>query len=103
MATPTTEKLREAISEMDCASQGAFSEIATIAKLALASLETPNAYIDPECIAVVLAALWGKALDAENHINGLASEVGCSYKDQKMILRWDAKSKADAALIGRRV
>ncbi|NMM13592.1 MAG: hypothetical protein HHJ17_08660 [Rhodoferax sp.] len=94
MATPTTNQLRSTITEMDSASQDAFSEIATIAKLALASLETPDAYTNPECMAIVLNAIFDRAMDVENNINAMAEEVGCNYKDQAQRRRMDARSKA---------
>lgn len=85
---------------MDSASQDAFSEIATIAKLALASLETPAAYISPESMAHALTAIWSKALDIENHITCMAEEVDCSYKDEAMGRRMDAQRKAREAVHG---
>jgi hypothetical protein len=94
MTAATPAKLREAITEMDSMAQDAFSEIATIAKLALASLETPEGYSNIEGIARVLNFICGKALDAENYINCTAEGVGCNYKDQAMLRRWDAKRKA---------
>lgn len=94
MATPTTNQLRSTITEMDSLAQGAFSEISTIAKLALASLETPDAYINPGCMAIVLNAIWDRAVDVENSINAMAEEVGCNYKDEAMGRRMDAQRKA---------
>lgn len=99
MATPTTQQLCNAVTEIDTMAQGAFSEIATIAKLALASLETPAAYIDPESMATILKAIWGKAMDAADHINAEAEGVGC--KDPVERRRSDARHKArEAALSG---
>lgn len=94
MAAATPAQLREAITEMDSMAQGAFSEIATVARLALASLETPRGCDDIESIAHVLSFIWGKALDAENCINSTAEGVACNYKDQSMLRRFDAKRKA---------
>lgn len=94
MATPTTNQLREAITEIDSMSQGAFSEIAALAKLALASLETPAAYDDPEGMVYVLSAIREKAKATENLINCAAEDVGCNYKDEAMYRRWAAQSKA---------
>lgn len=96
MSNATPEKLRETITEIDSMSQGAFSEIATIAKLCLASLKTPEGCNDIDSIALVLSAIWGKALDAENYINSMAEGVGCNYKDQESLLRCSAKRKADS-------
>ena len=96
MATATPDQLREVVTEMDSAAQGAFSEISAIAKLALAYLETPGAYSDFEGLARVLTAIWGKATDAENHINSMAEEVACNYKDQAMYRRMHALRQANA-------
>lgn len=97
MATPTTKQLCNAVTEMDSAAQGAFSEIATIAKLTLASLETPEAYTNPESLATVLNAIFDRATDAENSINAMAEDVGCNYKSQSMNRRMDARRKAHEA------
>lgn len=94
MSTPTTDQLCEAVTGMDSMAQGAFSEIAAIAKLALASLETPAAYTNPEVMAYALTAIWNRALDAENCINCIAEGVGCNYKNEAMHLRSAAKRKA---------
>jgi len=102
MTTATPEKLRETITEMDSMSQGAFSEIATIAKLALASLETLEGCNDIDSIARILSAIWGKALDADSYINSMAEGVACHYKDEAMIRRWDARNKADSVTAKRR-
>lgn len=101
MTTATPDQLREAITEIDSMSQGAFSEIATIAKLALASLETPAGCNDIDSIASLLSAIFGKAKDAENYINCMAEGVACNYKDPAMLRRWDAKRKAsELAIVG---
>ena len=94
---PTTKQLCEAVTEMDSASQSAFTEIATIAELALLSLETPEAYVNPECLAIVLKAIRNKALDAENHINSTVEEVECNYKSQSRNRRMDARRQAKKA------
>jgi len=103
MAQPTTNHLREAITEIDSVSQGAFSEISTIAKLALESLETPTGAANPERMAYVLKVIWGKAIEAENYINCVAEGVACNYKDQAQRRRWDAQRKAGEASTGGRV
>lgn len=102
MSTATPEQLREAITEIDSMSQGAFSEIATIAKLALASLETLAGCDDVDGIARVLSAIRAKALDAENYINSMAEGVACNYKDEAMLRRWDARRKVVATTVSGR-
>lgn len=97
MTTATPNQLRAAITEIDQFSQDAFSEIATIAKLALASLETPSGFNDVNGIACVLTAIFNKAFDTENSINCAAEAVACNYTDERMVRRWEASCKADAA------
>ena len=88
---PEVQKLRNAVEFMDCLSQGGFSEIASIAKLALSSLETPDGYRHLDNIANALKAIWGKADDIQNCINSQAEEVGCNYVDDAQRRRWDAQ------------
>lgn len=96
--TPTPcndlRRLQTAVFDMDCLAQGGFSEISAIAKLALAALETPDGYRHPETIAHALRAIWGKADDTENHINGQAEEVGCNYRDPNADRRSAAQRSA---------
>lgn len=88
------EKLRAAVTDMDCLSQGGFSEIAAIAKLALASLEHPDGYLHSENIAHALRAIWVKADEVENCINYNAEEVGCNYRDPSTARRYAARAAA---------
>ena len=94
MATPTIKQISEVITEMDCAAQGAFTEIATIAKMALESLEHQVGFVDPDRIAIILKFIWARSVDAENSVNSLASDVGLSYVDEAMHRRSDARHKA---------
>lgn len=103
MSKATPEQLREAVTEMDSMAKSTFGEIAAIAKLALASLERPEAYIDLEGLARILSSIWGKALSAETCIGNYAQEVGCDYKDQAMLRRLDAQRKAHESAVGGRV
>ena len=48
MSTANIEQMRDAVKEMDCMAQAAFSEISTFAKLALGLMETPSSYEDPQ-------------------------------------------------------
>lgn len=95
--TATPDQLREAITLMDQISQGAFSEIAVIARLALASLKTPAGYSNIDDIFHVLTAISNKAVETENYLNSTAEEVGCHYKDVAMLSRWDARRESDSA------
>lgn len=97
MATPTTKQLCNAITEMDSSAQHAFGQIRAIAELALASLEKPETYSTLESIAQVLIAIGEKATSAEDHINAMAEDVGCNYKDPAERRREGARRKASEA------
>lgn len=84
---PTIPQLRDAIESMDSLSEIGFSEIASIAKMALAYLETPNVALHVEDIANALSAIQGKAEDIKSCINYQAEEVGCNYVDKAKIRR----------------
>jgi len=94
---PEVQKLRNAVEFMDCLSQDGFSEIASIARIALSSLETPNGYRNLDNIANALKAILGKADDIQNCINGEAEQVGCNYTDDARRRRWDALRQAREA------
>lgn len=94
MTSQTTAQLRNAIHDMDCLSQGGFSSIAAIAKLALAALENPRTCNDLESIADALESILGTARDTENCINACAEGMGCHYVDEAQRRRWDALGKA---------
>lgn len=99
MSTPaTTQQLCSAIVDMDRTAQGAFSQIGTMAQLALVSLETPEAYANLESMATVLKAICARAEDTENSINAMAEEVGCNYKDPAECRRFDARRRASKPL-----
>ena len=87
---PDIERLRSAITDIDAFSQGALSEIASIAKLALLWLEQPASYQDTEVIAHALSAILGKAKDYENLINCEAENVGCNWCDPATARRYAA-------------
>lgn len=89
---PEVQKLRNAVEFMDCLSQGAFSEISTIAKLALSRLETPDGYRHLDDIAHALEAIWGKATDTRDCINSEAEQVGCEYVNAAQRRRWSAQA-----------
>jgi hypothetical protein len=66
MSAPTDKQLRETIKLMDCLAQSGFSEISSIAKLALSYLETPDGYRHIDNIANALVAIW----DAQHFVTG---------------------------------
>ena len=81
-ATTEAQDLRDTILTIDCLSQGGFSEIASIARLALSRLETQDGYRHLDDIANALSAIWGRADDTKNCINSEAGEVGCAFVDE---------------------
>lgn len=94
--TKELKDLRAAIHDMDALAQCVFSEIAGIARLALAALETPHGRDDMESLAAALGAICGRADDAENGINWRAEQVGCNYRDQAPARRFAARVQAEA-------
>lgn len=106
MRKPTPEQLCNVIKEMDGLSQGAFSEIASLARLALLAMEQPATYGNEgslDAIARVLTTIKGKAEDIDNCINTVAEGVGCNYVDAAQQRRWDASRKARNSVVGGRV
>lgn len=106
MTKATPEQLRNAISEMDGLAQSAFSEIASMATLALLAMEQPSTYANGcamDAIAHALSAIKSRALDIDNCINSTAEGVGCNYVDAAQRRRWDARRKASESAIDGRV
>ena len=80
---PAVENLRNAVNVIDSLAQGGFSEIASIAKLALYSLETPEGCRHLGNIANALTVIWGKADEIQTCIGSEAAAVGCSYTNDR--------------------
>ena len=81
--------LQIAIADIDSMSQSAFSEIVSIARLALHALERPETYLyGMDAIAAALSAICGKAQEGELYINAMAGDVGCNYVD----VNWPPKN-----------
>ncbi|KAI3598738.1 hypothetical protein D8I24_5684 [Cupriavidus necator H850] len=90
------KELRATVNAIDALSHEGFSEIAAIAGLAMASLETPSGCLRMEDIAHALRAIRTKADDIANCINWEAEKVGCNHKDEAQMRRFDARIEADA-------
>lgn len=84
------KRLQAAVIDMDCLSQDGFGEIAAIAKLALAALETPGGYSDLETIAQALNSIRSKADSISNCVNSQAEAVGCNYHNPSVERRYAA-------------
>ncbi|MFT3818278.1 MAG: hypothetical protein QM750_11700 [Rubrivivax sp.] len=93
--TPSTHQLRATVEFMDGLSQDGFSQIATIAKLVLKSMEAPEGNTDLGAIAVALQAIWSMAEHMESCVSSTAEQVGCGHEDE-------AKSRRVAAWIAAR-
>jgi hypothetical protein len=76
-------KLRSAITDMDCLSQSAFDEIASIAQLSLAWLERPDGHRNVEVIASALNNIVFRAQNAAECIGLEAEGVGCEFIDSE--------------------
>ncbi|TFW28582.1 hypothetical protein [Massilia horti] len=90
-------KFKSAVIDMDALSQGGFSKISSIARLALAALEGPKRPRKDEDIANALTAIWSIADDIENCINSRAEEVGANYVDDSLLRRQAATVQAPSA------
>lgn len=93
-ASSELQKLRDSIIWMDCLSQNGLSEIASIAKLALSRLETPDGYRNLDDIANALTVISVLAEDTQNCINSQAEDVGCHYIDVARRRRQEAQATA---------
>jgi hypothetical protein len=94
--TPSNDlhRLQAAVTDMDALAQHGFSEILAIAKLALAAMEAPDGYIQPETFAQALGAICGKATAIQNDINCQAEDVGCNYRNPNTSRRYAAERVA---------
>lgn len=92
---PSYENLQDTINTIDSLSQDGFSEISTLAGLALKFMETPDAYLCPETISRIFRTIRLKADDIENVINCEAENVGCNYKDKSRERRYQARRAAE--------
>lgn len=88
---PNESELKSVINLIDGLAQSGFSEICSIATLALSYLETPRGHNNYEDIARALMAICDKAEDMEAQINSEAESVGCSYIDEGFNRRMNAK------------
>lgn len=83
------------IEAMDGLAQAAFSEIASVMKLALAYLEGPDAYRRLDDVANAMKLAWARAEDAQSCITSEAGRVGCEHVDQASLRRSVAQQIAE--------
>lgn len=87
------DRLRAAITDMDSLSQHGFSQIASVARLALLAMETPEAARNPDRLADAFELIWTIAEDVQNCINARAEELGCNYIDPAAHRRQAARAQ----------
>lgn len=97
MSVSEIDQLRNAVEEMDCFAGAAFSEIDTIARLALAAMELPRTSQSIDLFASALQAIAARASAAENDVNVVAEQVGCNYLDKARVLRYAARRAVEVA------
>jgi hypothetical protein len=91
------KKFKSAIIDMDSLSQGGFSKISSIARLALAAMGGPQHPCQDDDIANALTAIRDIADDSENCINARAEEVGANYLDHQFGRRLVAAGRVSMA------
>ena len=87
-------KLQAAITDMNALAQDGFSEIASIARLAAKSLETPEGYRNWDDVAHAFKTIWCEALEIKDYINNEAEGVGCNHVNAAERRRWAALREA---------
>lgn len=90
----TTDRLRDAIMEMDAAAQEGFSRIEALARVALMALETPDAHRSPEVIMQTLDVIASIAQTNGSEVTGAAEEVGCNWTKPADLRRMGAQRAA---------
>ena len=84
------KNLQSAVRNIDALAREGLSEIAAIAKLALAAMESPTNHPSMEILAQTFSLIWAKAENIENNIGCEAEEVGCAHVDDAALRRYDA-------------
>lgn len=89
MSTPSNTDLKDAVTAIDSLAQCGFSRIASIAKIAIFALESPQQNLQtPENIRNTLSVIADMADDIGNCINAEAETVGCNYKGYVGVNHW---------------
>ena len=86
--------LKQVIEDMDCTAQGAFNDIAAIARLALLALESPKGCRDTHSLAAAFVAIEDRANTAWHLVNNEAVDAGCGYTDHEALRRGIARMDA---------
>ena len=85
------QRLAGTIEFIDCLAEEGLSEISSIARLALLSLETPSGYRNLNDIANALISIWSKADLTRDHIKSEAEQLGCEHSDDAKQRRLNAQ------------
>ena len=94
MPKKALNSLCAAVRDMDCLAQAALGEIASVARLSLAWLETPDGQRNTETIADALNTIWFRAQNAAECIGLEADGVGCAFNDESQVKRCRAADQA---------
>lgn len=90
-STLNVSRLQVAINTISGLADESLPQIAAIAKLALAYLETPEGYQHPDNVAHALRAIWASADVLHNDIGYEAEQIGCERSDENQQRRWEAQ------------
>ena len=85
------QRLAATIEYIDCLADEGLSEISSLARLALISLETPDGYRNFNDIANALISIWSKADLTRDHIKCEAEQLGCEHSDDAKQRRLNAQ------------
>lgn len=83
-------RLHAAITDIDCLSQQAFSEIEVTAELLLRRMESPEFYKNMDIVADALILISNRAKQALESVGYEAEFVGCGYIDSDRHRRQEA-------------
>ncbi len=88
---PTTTRLRAAVIDMESIATTALDEIHAIATLALAYLETPQGYKNPDAVAKALEVVVDRSSVSSDSIAHEAEQVGAHQENPSWLRRVAAR------------
>lgn len=91
------QAFRSAVESMDALARHGFTEIQTVARLALAALQVPETYSHPEVIALALQSIAGTADDINDRVGWHAEQVIEPHDDASTERRFRAFQAAREA------
>ncbi len=96
-----TQQLSSALNEVDLLVQQSCAEMASIAQMALAWLETPQGCRQLEVVARALMSIRNNADALADYAGTEARAVGCGYDDEGELRRGEAGEAAAQAVAQR--